>query len=320
MGTPDFACAPLKALAEAEGFAVQALVCQPDKAQGRNMRPAPPPTKRLAEQLGIEVLQPLKLRDGALRARLAALAPDFLLTCAYGRILPADILATPRVEALNLHASLLPKYRGAAPMQWALWEGEKRTGVSLMRMDEALDHGAIFAQESVPIGEDMDLSELSQLLAPLAAEMAVRDLPRIAAGELRGVEQEHALATYTRTLRREDGALDWSRDARALHNQIRACHPWPAAYTGYRGKRLKIYRARPFAPAAEAERIGRALAGGELLRYANRRLLVGCGRDERGEESVLELLELQAEGGKRLPAADFVLRLREGERLEPCPT
>lgn len=315
MGTPEFAVKPLEALLADERFEVLAVVSQPDKAQGRHKIFFPTPVKAAAEAHGIPVFQPEKLKDGVLKAELEALQPDFILTCAYGRILPHDILQIPKIEALNLHASLLPRYRGAAPIQWALLNGDTESGVSLMRMDAELDHGAIFAQLRLPLDEAINALELSEKLAQLSARIAVQMIPVIATGALQGSEQDHSLASFTRILTREDGAIDWQNEAAQISNQVRACYPWPGTYSYLNGKRLKIHRAAvcDAEPLAEALEINDAdFPPGKLIKMNHKQLLVVCGRESK---SFLEVLELQAEGGKRMSSVDFMLRLTGSEVL-----
>lgn len=314
MGTPEFAVAPLEALLKDEQFEVLAVVSQPDKAQGRRMQMVETPVKRVALAHGVRVLQPVKLKDGQLEADLRALHPDFLVTCAYGRILPESLLKIPKYEALNLHASLLPKYRGAAPIQWTLLNGDEEAGVSLMRMDVELDHGAVFAKEIISVEKEDNYETLSDKLSKLAAEIAVKYIPRIAREDLLGVEQAHENATFTRILKREDGEINWENSAEVIERQVRACYPWPGTYSFLDGKRLKIFTVKEI-DLATLDQINTQNSAhprvGTLLKD-KKRLLVVCGAEEK---SFLEILELQAEGGKRLSAHDFMQRLKGDEVL-----
>lgn len=315
MGTPEFAVKPLEALLADDRFNVLAVVSQPDKPQGRKKELLPTPVKAVAEVHGIPVLQPIKVRDGALRDALVQLEPDFLLTCAYGRILPADVLAVPKYEALNLHASLLPKYRGAAPIQWALLNGDEETGVSLMRMDEELDHGAIFAQGKMRVDKSINYPELSAELSEVAAQLALGELPRIASGELKGIEQEHEKASFTRMLTKEDGLITWSREAEVIANLVRATYPWPGAYSYLSTKRLKIHRASAKSIDVLEEALKdqlSAMESGQLIKANKRELYVLCGKKTK---SLLQLLEVQAEGGKRLTGTDFMQGIQGAEVL-----
>lgn len=315
MGTPEFAVKPLEALLADDRFEVLAVVSQPDKPQGRHNTYFPTPVKAAAQAHGIPVLQPVKIKEASFAAELAALQPDFLVTCAYGRILPPHILKIPKIEALNLHASLLPKYRGAAPIQWALLNGDPETGVSLMRMDEELDHGAVFAQLRYPLDNAINAQELSEKLAELSAEIAVDMIPIIADGALPGIEQEHTLASFTKILTRADGVIDWRTTAEEISNQVRACYPWPGTYTFLNGKRLKIQRAVVFdaGPLSEALEISsKPFPEGKLIKVNHNHLVVVCGHEPK---SFLQLLELQAEGGKRMSAIDFMQRLSGSEVL-----
>ena len=304
MGTPDFACAPLKALYFHPDVELLALVSQADKAQGRHQELRPTATKQLAETWGLPVYQPRALRDGQFYQDMAALEPELIITCAYGRIVPQEVLDLPRCGAYNLHASLLPKYRGASPMQWALINGDAETGVTVIQMDSEMDHGPIFAQRKLKIEADMHLPELSKMLSYLAAELAQDFVTALAGGYAEGQEQEHEQASYVSLLKREDGELDWSRPARELYNQLRGMDPWPGVHSGYKGRKLKIYQARPLhlseLPDLPSEQ--EAWPAGSLLRPqgCKRRLLVRC-----AEDTVLELLEIQLEGAKRLLAQEL---------------
>ena len=252
----------------------------------------PPAVKLAAIELGLPVHQPEKVKSGELRAWLENAACDVGVVLAYGRILPPDVLATPRLGCVNLHASLLPRFRGAAPIQWALLEGETTTGISLMQMDAGLDTGPVFTRHVIPIGPHENAGELSERLGELAAEVVRADVPRLAAGELHAAAQDAARVSYAPPLEREHGRIDWTKSAAKIHDQVRGLTPRPGAFTTLRGKQLRITR---------TARIDRAppLAPG-ALRIEKPRVLIGTG------EGALELLRAQAEGKKELEALALV--------------
>ena len=293
LGTPDFAVAPLDAVHRA-GHEVLCVVAQPDRPAGRGQALRAPATKVWAEAHGVPVLQPEKVRDGALAARLAALAPDLLVVVAYGRILGQDLLTLAPFGAVNVHASLLPRWRGAAPIQWALAAGDRETGVTLMHMDVGLDTGDVLLQRALAIADEDTSATLHDRLAALGAQALVEGLPLLAAGRLTPVQQDGARATHARIIEKEDGRLDFARPAAELAARVRAFTPWPGAFTLLGGRLLKVHAAR--ADAADA-----GLAPGEA-RAAEGRLLVGCAGG-----TALALEEVQLEGKRRLRAAEFVI-------------
>lgn len=298
-GTAEFACPALVALAQEPDCRVLGVVTQPDRPRGRAMKLQPPAVKETALALGLPVWQPAKCRDPEFIAQLAGLDPDLFVVAAYGQILPAALLELPRHGCLNLHGSLLPRHRGAAPIQWALAEGDPETGVTLMRMDQGLDTGDIVAMESTPIWPDDDGQSLHDRLATLGAELLVRTLPDYLAGRIQPRPQPAEGVTYARKITREDGCLDWSLPAEVLARRIRAFTPWPGAYTFLPVKsrrRLKILAAEPLErPAAKP---------GEILKAGPESLLVACGA------GVLQVLEVQREGGRPMSA---------GALLAGCP-
>jgi methionyl-tRNA formyltransferase len=302
-GTPEFAVPTLAALADIAQ--VVTVVTQPDRPKGRGMKLAPPPVKQLAERLGIPVLQPIKVRTPEFAASLRDLDAEFALVVAYGRILPPAVLSATRLGCLNVHASLLPKLRGAAPIQWAIVRGERETGVCLMQMDEGMDTGPVLARAALTIGEDETTAELSPRLSELGAQLLQRELPRFYAGELSSVAQDHARATLAPLLRKEDGEVDWSQSARAIHDLVRGFAPWPSAATSLDGVRLKLHRTRIL-----DERAQHAVPG-EILSAQRDVIAVACGVGS------LALLELQLEGGRRLSAAEFLVghRIPSAARL-----
>jgi len=302
-GTPDFAVPALQALHEIA--TVSLVVTQPDRPKGRGMRLAPPPVKQLALELGLPVLQPTKVRTPDFAATLREHNADFALVIAYGRILPKAVLEAPRLGCLNVHASILPKLRGAAPIQWSVVRGESETGVCLMQMDEGLDTGAVLACERLPIGADETSAELAVRLSALGAQVVREQLPRFVRGELVATPQDHERATLAPLLSKDDGALDWSRSARELHNLARGFSPWPGAFTWLAGTRVKVLSTQ-----VRDEHTSHSEPG-KLLELTRDGIDVACGQGS------LRLLELQLEGAKRLRAADFSAgqRLEVGQRL-----
>ncbi len=304
MGTPEIAVPALDALVEvcrARGGDVVGVVCQPDRPAGRGMQLAEPPVKVRARALGLEVIQPTKVRDGALARWVRDKQADVALVIAYGRILPRDVLEAPRRGCMNLHASILPRYRGAAPIAWAIESDARETGVALMQMDEGLDTGPVYAVRALPIGPDETTPELSRRIAALAAELVRDALCDAVDGKLTAVAQDHAAHTEARILTKDDGLVDFTRPARAVHAHVRAMTPWPAAFARLPdGKALKLLRTRPVeGPIASAV----ARAPGVVLVADKSGVVVACG--PRGEEAVA-ILEAQAEGKKPASAGDLV--------------
>ncbi len=303
LGTPAFAVPALDALVVA-GHVVVAVVAQPDRPAGRGQELREPATKTWALSHGVPVLQPLRIRDGVLAAQLGALSPDLLVVVAYGRILGEDLLRLAPQGAVNVHASLLPRYRGAAPIQWAVAEGERETGVTIMQMDAGLDTGDILLQRALAIGED-DAEALSPRLAALGGAALVEALGMLEAGAIVPVRQDGARATLAPVLEKEHGRLDFQLPAARLAARIRGFRPWPGAFTSVGGRSLKIHAAAVAAGAGLAPGAARASDGG---------ILVGC-----GEGSSLLLSEVQLEGKRRVPAAEFLKGhpLPEGTVLGP---
>jgi methionyl-tRNA formyltransferase len=305
-GTPAFAVPSLEALGEVAD--IVGVVCQPDKPQGRGLLVTAPPVKERAQQLGLEVVQPTKVRDGALRAYCVEKRADVALVVAYGRILPADVLATTRRGFVNVHASLLPRHRGAAPIAWAIWSGDAKSGVSLMVLDEGMDTGPVFATTETFIGPEETTGELSERLARLGGEAIREHLVPFVNGARTPVPQDHEAATHARMLEKHDGRMDFSRTAREVHDHVRAMNPWPGAFTSLNGKTIKVHRTRIVSVQASAA--ASALAG--TVVFADKaHVRVACG------EGVVELLTVQLEGKKAMRAVDwFVGRgVREGDRL-----
>lgn len=295
MGTPDFAVPALQSLVQA-GYPVAAVVTQPDRPRGRGKKLLPGPVKLTARKHGLTVLQPEQIKEASFLEQLARLEPDVVVVAAYGQILPPAVLNLPRLGCLNIHASLLPRYRGAAPIHRAVMNGERETGVSIMLMNEGLDTGGVLSQKAVPVAGTDTTGLVHDRLAGLGADLLLKTLPRWAAGKITPRPQDDAQATYASPLTRQDEIIDWRRPARAIADQVRALDPRPGARTCLNGRLIKIWRAVPreAAPRAAGAASGQVLAGGggELIVLAGQ----GC----------LQILELQAQGGRRLPASDFL--------------
>lgn len=307
MGTPAFAVPPLQTLLD-RGYPVAGVVCQPDRPQGRHMRLEAPPVKRLALDRGIPVLQPEKVRTPEFERLLRDLQPDLIVTAAYGRILPANILAVPAHGCLNVHASLLPAYRGAAPIQWCLIRGERETGVTVMLMDEGMDTGDILAQRRLAIPPDMDAEVLTGRLSLLGADLLPETIDGWLAGSLQPQPQDPAAASRIPPLSRDMGAINWQADAETIHNLIRGTYPWPGAWTWCGDKRLKVFRARVCADPD----ILRAAAGqpaGTVCVCSEQAISVACGK------GAVDLLEIQSESGRRMHCRDCAHNYRLGQQM-----
>jgi methionyl-tRNA formyltransferase len=297
MGTPAFAVPALEALARA-GHELAAVVAQPDRPAGRGQVLKAPATKEWALARGIPVLQPEKVRDGTLCAALAKLEPDALAVAAYGRILGKDLLTLAPFGALNVHGSLLPKYRGAAPIQWAVANGEPETGVTIMQMDEGLDTGDMLLQRPLPIAPDDTADSLAPRLAELGGEALVEALALLQAGRITPVRQEAAAATLAPILTKEDGKVDWSRPAPAIASRLRGFTPWPGAWTTLDGRTVKLLE-------VEVAAVDAAGPPGSGTKLAGRGLLVAC-----GARSALLVKRLQPEGKGAQDALAFLNGLR----------
>jgi len=335
MGTAELSCASLEALVHDRQFQIAAVVTQPDRPKGRELRPQPSPVKMVAQKLNLPVLQPGRARDEAFISELRGLAPDLIVVVAYGQILPQSILDLPRHGCLNVHTSLLPKYRGAAPIQWAMANGDAETGVTLMKMDAGLDTGPIVAQRRAPIQAADDSATLHDRLARIGAELLLATLPGYVAGKIQPRPQPAEGVSHAPKIKKEDGRIDWTLAAHTIVNRLRAFTPWPGAYTflGNAGHRpganvsapkqagtvagapkphlLKIWKAETVekftgrdsalrCPDAAARRPYPGQNPGEVLLADKSGILAACGQD------ALRILELQLEGGRRMSAAEFL--------------
>ena len=347
MGTAELSCASLGTLVRDEKFRVAAVVTQPDKPKGRDLKLQPSPVKALAVELALPVLQPERARDEKFIAELRELKPDLIVVVAYGQILPPAILDLPRYGCLNVHTSLLPKYRGAAPIHGAIAHGDAETGVTIMKMDAGLDTGPILSQSRTPIHAADDSSRLHDRLAPLGADLLVQTIPDYIAGKTQPVPQPSDGASYAAKIKKEDGRIDWNQPAQTILNRLRAFTPWPGAFTFLRSaehqlganmpapKRaepvlgaprpqlLKIWKAEVVEKTSEAAcRVDlsrrsetKAEASerrpGEVLSADKTGIIVGCG------QNALRILELQREGGRRLLASVFLAgySLKPGDKL-----
>jgi len=301
-GTPRFAVPVLDKLVEA-GFNIQQVVTQPDRPNGRGLELVSSPVKQRAVQLELPIAQPERIKNNDdFRAQLADLKPDAIVVVGYGRIVPRWMLDLPPLGNINLHASLLPKYRGAAPIQWAIARGETVTGVTTMKIDEGLDTGDILLQQEIAIAANDTAETLAAKLAATGADLMVTALKGLRAGTIDFRVQDHSLATLAPILKKEDGLIDFSRSAVEILNRLRGFQPWPGAYTKFRGKNIQVWR---------ADSTDRSLPSAEMKVEGNR-VLVGC-----GDHSTIELLEVQLEGKKRTTVSDFIRGYRPapGEKL-----
>ncbi len=328
LGTAELSCASLQALADDAKFQIAAVVTQPDRPKGRDLKPQPSPVKSLALRLGLPVLQPELARDEKFIAELRALQPDLIVVVAYGQILPPAILDLPRHGCLNVHPSLLPKYRGAAPIQWAIANGDTETGVTIMKMDVGLDTGDIIATRRTPIQPGDNSATLHDRLAQLGAELLAQTIPDYVAGKIQPRPQPAAGASHAAKIKKEDGHIDWKQPAPEIWNRLRAFTPWPGVFTFWSGVPPSSGAAirteappkggTPGAPRPillkiwKAEVVEKSGDAGEILSADKTGIIVGCG------EHALRILELQREGGRRMSAAEFLAghALKIGEKFE----
>lgn len=291
MGTPDFAVQSLQALLNA-GHHMQAVFTQPDKPVGRKQLLTPPPVKAFAMKKNIPVYQPQSVRTPEVLEQIRTLQPDVCAVVAYGKLLPAELLQIPKHGCINVHASLLPKYRGAAPIQWAIVHGEQTTGVTTMQLDAGMDTGDILLQAEESIHAQDTVQTLGERLAVLGATLLCKTLTALEQGSVTPQPQNAAKATYAPIIQKEDGLIDWNRPAGAVDCLIRGLNTWPTAFTFADGKRLKIFQAHPI------EQLD--AVPGEII-CQREQLLIGC-----GQNTALQVLDLQLEGSKRMQAADFL--------------
>jgi methionyl-tRNA formyltransferase len=305
MGTAELSCASLEKLAQGPSFQIAAVVTQPDKPKGRELKLQSPPVKALAQKFNLPVLQPAKARDEGFISQLRGLKADLIIVVAYGHILPQAILDLPVFGCLNVHTSLLPQYRGAAPIQWAIANGETETGVTIMKMDAGMDTGPILTQKRTPILPQDDSATLHQRLAQLGAELLLETIPDYVGGKILPKPQS-ANASYAPKIKKEDGQIDWNRAAQSILNRLRAFIPWPGAFTCLKTESkpglLKVWR---------AEAVEKSGGPGEIISADESGIVIGCGKN------ALRILELQREGGRRMSARDFLAghTLKPGEKL-----
>lgn len=301
MGTPEFACPTLQVLID-RGEQLLTVVTQPDRPKGRGQRLMSPPVKELALRHGIPVLQPLKVRDPAFIESILRLEPDVIVVVAFGQILPKVLLEIPSHGCINVHASLLPRYRGAAPLNWCIINGESETGVTTMLMDAGLDTGPMLLSRSIPIDENENIAALHDRMSVMGAQLLAETLDGLKIASIPPRDQDNAISCYAPMLKKEDGLITWSRDARTIHNQVRGMCVWPGAYTFMDDQMLKIYRTRVAAGSGQP---------GTVLRAAKGTLEIAC------LAGSLIIEELQTAGKKRLDSASFLAGypLSEGFRL-----
>lgn len=305
-GSAELSCASLRALKADPNCEVAAVVTQPDKPKGRHLQLQPSPVKIEALESGVPVLQPKRAREEAFINELRELKPDLFVVVAYGQILPQALLDVPRFGALNVHTSILPKYRGAAPIQWAVLNGDAETGVTIMKMDAGLDTGPVLSTARIPILPHDTSATMHDKLAVLGAELLLRTIPGFISGEIQPQAQTGE-SNYARKIEKEDGAIDWTRNSTEIFNQVRGLTPWPGAFTFFnqngQPRMLKIWNVEP---------LDRQGAAGTILEAEKQRLVVACGQGS------LLVKELQPEGKKRMTAAEFLAgnRLKTGEQFQ----
>ena len=309
-GSPAFAVPTLERLAERgiDAHDIRLVVTQPDRPVGRKQELHPPPVKEAALRLKLPVFQPEKIKSEESRSFLEEVKPDAIVVVGYGQILPPWLLDLPRFGCINLHASLLPAYRGAAPIQWAVANGETTTGLTTMLMDPGLDTGPILLQWTTEIGPEETAVELAERMSTKGADLVAETLRRLEAGTVSPQPQDNSRATRAPLLKKEHGLIDWTLPAREIANRVRGLLPWPGCYTGFRGKKLQVWRARPSIPSRERlsraesrdEQADKATLSGQLLSVGDD-LFVACGGN-----TFLQLLELQLEGRRRMTAAEFL--------------
>ncbi len=313
MGTPEFAAESLKALVEAKKYTIQAVVTQPDRPKGRGKKLMMSAVKEYALTQDLPVLQPEKVKTPEFLAQMQELDPDLIVVAAFGQFLPKVLLDLPKYGCINVHASLLPKYRGAAPIHYAILKGETEAGVTIMQMDVGMDTGAMLSKVAVPIGPDMTQGELHDILKVKGAELLLQTIEGLVAGTVVPVPQPEAEATYATLITRDMEHLQWTKSAQELHNQIRAFNPWPGSYTILpNGKRLKLWSSSVLESCRSVTERDEQPAPGTVLKADHGQFLVACG------QGVLEIRTCQPEGKKQMDAAQFVngSHVAVGDKLE----
>lgn len=316
MGTPSFAVPSLEMLVK-EGYEIAAVVTQPDRPKGRGNKLTPPPVKDCAQKYGIKVLQPEKLKGTVFLEELRQIAPDLMVTAAYGKILPADVLAVPRMGCVNVHGSLLPRYRGAAPIQWAVINGESVTGITTMLTDIGMDTGDMLLKSEIPIDNEITYGELYDRLSLLGAEVLKETLKRLENSTLERIPQNAADATYAPMINKEVGLIDWARTSQQVHNLVRGTDPWPGAYTFYNGDRMRVWKTQvldgKYGGPLPPQKTSALLEGNPLPVVPG--TIVHVDKDGpvvATESGFIKILELQFDSGKRMPASEYL----RGHRLE----
>ena len=300
-GTPEFAVPSLRRLAERPEFSVEAVITQPDRPRGRGQHVSSSPIKEAALEIGLHVYQPETIKSESAQEFLKRVAPDAVVIIAYGQIIPARLLTIPRLGWLNLHASLLPQYRGAAPIHWAIADGETITGLTTMQIDAGMDTGPTLLHREVEIGPDETAPELAARMSAIGAELIAESLLRFDRGEISPAPQENKNASYAPILKKEDGRIDWARPAQQIYNRMRGFAPWPGSYTAYRGQTCQLW-GRPETSGAA----GAHIAPGEIV-PSTKEVYIVC-----GEGTCLRLESIQVEGRKKISAREFANGARMG--------
>lgn len=310
MGTPEFAVPCLEALIK-NGYDVAAIVTQPDKPFGRNhSKLKPPPVKEAALAHGISaILQPEKVKTPEFRDSIRELKPDLIVTAAYGRILTKEVLDIPQFGCINVHASLLPKYRGAAPIQWAIINGDKLTGITVMFMDEGMDTGDIILMKEIEIDQNVNSQELHDSLAPLGAEALIEAVRSLESGTIKRTPQEHSKAVYAPMIKKETGLIDWNMSAYEIHNLVRGTDPWPGAYTFYKGQRMKIWKTALIDMDKEDRPESKSAKPGNIIEIAKDGIITATG------DGLLKILVLQFENCRKMGILECGHNMDEGELL-----
>lgn len=310
MGTPEFAVPSLEILIK-NGYEIAAVVTQPDRPKGRGRRLAPPPVREYAEKAGLKVVQPEKVKTPEFLSWLREIEPELLVTVAYGRILSKEVLEVPKYGCINVHASLLPRYRGAAPIQWSLINGEKVTGVTTMYTDIGVDTGDMLLKREVAVAENMTAGELHELLAPMGAEVLLETLKRLENGTLTRTPQPQEESSYAPVIHKETGKIDWNRTSLEIHNLVRGTNPWPTAFTLYQGERLKVWKTRliPDSDAVCRNRTNGGERPGTICRITRGGLIVKTG------DGYIDIEEVQFDCCRRMGVNECGHNINEGEIL-----